>query len=188
MPNYQNSKIYAIRSILKPDLVYVGATVRSLSERFGAHTRVNNKCTSKQVVEVGDAYIELIELFPCNTKEELCKRENELIRSMDCVNKFTYVVGRTMSEYKRDNKVKIDLYNKQHYQDHKQDLSIKKKQYYIENKQAVLAQQKQYQQDTKDFRICGCGGSYNHADTNKRNRHYKSMRHIKFAADLPTIE
>jgi hypothetical protein len=188
MPNYQNSKIYAIRSILKPDLVYVGATVQSLAVRFGEHKKPSNKCTSKQVVEVGDAYIELIELFPCNTQEELCKRENELIRSMDCVNKFTYVIGRTRSEYHQDNKVERNLYSKQHYQDHKQDLSIKQKQYYHDNKQAILAQAKQYQQDKKDVRICGCGGSYNHGNTNTRNRHYKTMMHIKFAADLPTIE
>jgi hypothetical protein len=128
-----------------------------------------------------------IERYNAVDKRDLLKRERYWIELMK-PSMNGNIPGRTMVEYRQDNKVERNLYNKQHYQDHKQDLSIKKKQYYIDNKQAVLAQKKQYHQDKKDVRICGCGGSYNHGDTHKRNRHYKSMRHIKFAADLPTIE
>jgi hypothetical protein len=36
---------------------------------------------------VENCYIELIELFPCDTKDELTTRENHYIRSLVCVNK-----------------------------------------------------------------------------------------------------
>jgi len=97
MPNYQNGKIYSIRSHSRPDLVYVGSTCRRLSERFSKHKIASNTASSKQIIELGDAYIELIENYACGSKEELNRREGELIRSMDCVNKR--IEGRTPTEY-----------------------------------------------------------------------------------------
>ena len=37
--NYQNGKIYTIRSRSRPDLIYVGSTIQSLSTRFGEHKK-----------------------------------------------------------------------------------------------------------------------------------------------------
>lgn len=85
--NYQNGKIYSIRSRSRPDLVYVGSTTQPLSVRFGGHKKSSNRSTSKQIIDIGDAYIELIENYSCNGKDELCKREGEIMRSMECVNK-----------------------------------------------------------------------------------------------------
>ena len=62
MRNYQNGKIYTVRSRSRPDLVYVGSTIQPLSVRMGMHRQSRNDCTSKQIVDIGDAYIELIEL------------------------------------------------------------------------------------------------------------------------------
>lgn len=98
MSNYQNGQIYSIRSHIRPDLVYVGATCRRLSERFGKHKVSSNRTTSKQIIDLDDAYIELIENHACDSKEKLNKREGEFIRSMDCVNKV--VAGRTVKEYR----------------------------------------------------------------------------------------
>ena len=84
MRNYQNGKIYTVRSRSR---VYVGSTIQPLSVRMGMHRESRNICRSKQVVDIGDAYIELLELFPCNSKEELNRREGHFQRSMDCVNK-----------------------------------------------------------------------------------------------------
>jgi hypothetical protein len=91
MPNYQNGKIYSIRSRSNLDLVYVGSTTQPLSKRFGGHKRQSNKTSSKHIINLGDGYIELIENFSCNSKEELLKREGEIMRSMDCVNKYNPV-------------------------------------------------------------------------------------------------
>jgi hypothetical protein len=104
MVNYQDGRIYSIRSYLRPDLVYIGATCRILSERHSEHKR-NIKCSSKIITLLGDSYIELIENFPCNSKEELRKREGEFIRIMDCVNKN--IAGRTPSEWENDRRHRI---------------------------------------------------------------------------------
>ena len=69
MRNYQNGKIYTVRSRSRPDLVYVGSTIQPLSVRMGMHRIPSNNLSSKQVVVIGDAYIELIELYPCSSKE-----------------------------------------------------------------------------------------------------------------------
>ena len=52
----------------------------------------------------GDLYIEPLEHFPCQTKEELNKREGELIRihKNNCVNRR--IECRTSREYCEDNK------------------------------------------------------------------------------------
>ena len=84
--NYQNGKIYTIRSRSRPDLIYVGSTIQSLSTRFGEHKKHSNTCTSKQIIELSDAYIELLETYPCQNIEELQRRENHHMRSIDCVN------------------------------------------------------------------------------------------------------
>ena len=102
MPDYQNGKIYSIRSRSREDLVYVGSTTQTLSRRFTGHNKKNNTSSSGQIIDIGDAYIELIELCPCDSKMELLKREGEVIRSMDCVNKR--IAGRTKKQYREDNK------------------------------------------------------------------------------------
>ena len=86
--NYQNGKIYTIRSRSRPDLIYVGSTIQSLSTRFGEHKKPANSYTSKKIIALGDSYIELLETYPCLNVEELRLRENHHMRSMDCVNKM----------------------------------------------------------------------------------------------------
>jgi N-acetylmuramic acid 6-phosphate (MurNAc-6-P) etherase len=160
MPNYRNSKPYTIRSVSRPDLIYVGSTTRRLSERFGEHKKSSNTCSSKQIIDIGDAYIELIENFPCDNKEQLLRREGELIRSMDCVNKN--IAGRTKKQWNSDNKEAI---------------AIQKKQYQSDNKEAIAIQVKQYRIDKKNMRICVCGGKYNIGNTSKTDRHYTTDKH-----------
>jgi len=78
MPNYQNGKIYKIESP-QTDQIYIGSTTQKLCDRMTNHRsdfkcRKGN-CTSFKILEYGDAKIYLIELFPCNSKEELEARE-----------------------------------------------------------------------------------------------------------------
>ena len=92
MVNYELGKIYTIRSSETVG-VYVGSTCQPLSVRFGRH-KSNYKnnigyTSSKHIFDYGieNAYIELLENYPCNNKEELFKREGEHIRMMEnCVN------------------------------------------------------------------------------------------------------
>lgn len=138
MPNYQNGKVYSIRSRSRPDLVYVGSTTQPLSVRFGGHKRPSNDTSSRQIIDLGDAYIELIENYSCNSKEELCKREGEIIRSMDCVNKR--IAGRTAKQYRIDNSDTIKDNRQQYYINN----ADKAKQYYQVNADTIKDRAKQY--------------------------------------------
>ncbi len=92
MPNYQQGKVYSIRSLSRPDLIYVGSTTQALSKRMGEHRAPASKCISKQIINIGDAYIELIENYPCNDKNQLLARENSYMRGLECLNKQLAIV------------------------------------------------------------------------------------------------
>ena len=81
---YAESKIYAIRS-KQTEKCYIGSTIKSLNTRMTAHRAYNrdkwNGMTSKQIVQYDDAYIELIENYPCESQRELFKREGEIIQN-----------------------------------------------------------------------------------------------------------
>ena len=91
MVNYELGKIYTIRSSETVG-VYVGSTCDNLAKRFGGHKSVynsNKDVSSRHIFDYGfeNAYIELLENYPCNSREELLKREGEHIRMMEnCVN------------------------------------------------------------------------------------------------------
>jgi hypothetical protein len=113
---YSKGKIYAIRSKLT-DTLYIGSTCQTLNKRFGEHNgrfknyKVgNDNLTSFIILANGDAFIELIEDFPCSSKKELECREGEFIlkHKDKVVNKL--VAGRTDAEYYSDNRTKIVAY------------------------------------------------------------------------------
>lgn len=90
MSKYQTGKIYSVRSLSRPDLIYIGSTIQILSKRMAMHRSILN-CSSKIIVDIGDSYIELEKNFPCNDKYELRSEENKYIRSMICVNKLVAI-------------------------------------------------------------------------------------------------
>ncbi len=161
MPNFQNGKIYSIRSH-QTDKIYIGSTTQSLAVRFGGHKR--QACSSREILLFDDAYIELIENYPCADKNELHRREGEIIRTTECVNK--QIAGRTQAEYREDNKESRNQYNKQYLKQYRQEHAEKTKHY-----------NKRYRVAHKKMRICSCGVEYN---SGKRNRHYGSKHHIEF--------
>ena len=80
---YQNGKIYTIRSF-ETDKIYIGSTCQSLSKRFSEHKSNFLLCRGKtsafELLKKDDCYIELLENCPCNSKDELERRQGELIR------------------------------------------------------------------------------------------------------------
>lgn len=113
MPNYANSKIYAIRSN-QTDKIYIGSTVQPLSVRMAQH-RAEHKngrtdaCSSTEIMQYADAYIELIEEIKCENKDQLRKREGEIIRNTaNCVNKC--IAGRTKADWTQENKEHVAAY------------------------------------------------------------------------------
>ena len=157
---YNNSMIYSIRS---PHTVnyYIGSTTQKLCKRFSDHN-INYKAylkgtvgftTSFKILKLGDAYIELLEEVNCENRNQLEKREGELIREHknNCVNKS--IAGRTQKEYKTDYKEIITEYNKQYYTDNKGDISKQKKQHYNDNRESISIKSKQYYIDNNDKAI-----------------------------------
>ena len=188
-PRYQRGKIYTIKSY-KTDLVYVGSTIEPrLSNRLGAHRRKfkmykNDKyhyVSSFDMFEIDeDCYIELYEQYPCDNKEVLEKREGEVIKELDCVNKR--VAGRIHKEWYQDNKQYKLEYAKQHYQNnkqhkleyakhyrdnHKQERAEYDRQLYVNNKQKIKARQ------SKSYH-CDCGITITWGS---KSRHFRSKKH-----------
>jgi len=169
MPNYENGKVYCIRSHATVGC-YVGSTTQQLSKRFHEHKKTyikwcennNLKYTSSfKVLEHGvdDCYIELIENVSCNDKNELERREGEIMRITDnCVNKN--IIGRTNEELKlynktvkkkyiENNKEKIKEDTKKYYEDNKEKIKENKKKWCENNKEKNKAYKKKYRDKKK---------------------------------------
>jgi hypothetical protein len=97
MSKYESGKIYTIRCIKNDNHIYVGSTIeKRLSARFSKHKN-HIHCSLYQFINNqenntnwNDWYIELYEEYPCNSKMELVKRENEIIRLIGTINKIGY--------------------------------------------------------------------------------------------------
>ena len=157
--NYQEGKIYAIRSHLT-EKFYLGSTAATLARRLAGHKN-ENKTTCKIIIDYGDAYIELLELYPCNSKLELLNREGQLQRlyKNDIVNRR--LEGRSVKEYYKDNRdtiieqikeyqqanvEKIKLQKQNYYQTNIEKLKLIHKEYYQTNIEKIILKQKEYQQ------------------------------------------
>ena len=108
MPNYQNSKIYKLVNDEMPNKIYYGSTIqKNLCDRLSGHKRDSKKKnpSSKPLFEYGKVKIILVENYPCNTKDELLKRERFYIENNDCINHK--IPSRTRKEHYQDNKEEI---------------------------------------------------------------------------------
>lgn len=112
MVNYSESKIFKIvGKNCETDLCYVGCTTKKyLSQRLSALksgflTWKNNNKNYDEVYSLFEKYnvdnckIELLELFPCDSKIELEKKMNEYIMKLNCVNKVVKIVVEPELEY-----------------------------------------------------------------------------------------
>jgi len=119
---YKNGKIYTIRCKNDDSLIYVGSTVQPLFKRWFEHqSRVNIEKSKEynhslyqkmRETNIEDFYIELYEEFSCENKEQLNKREGQIIREIGTLNKN--ISGRTPKEknkeYYEANQDKIKAY------------------------------------------------------------------------------
>jgi len=190
--DYKNGKIYAIRSY-QTDIIYIGSTCSPLSKRFYNHKYKYKQwkqgeyryITSFEIFKYDDAYIELIELYPCNSKIELHKREGEYIRNMECVNKV--IPNRTIKEWRKDNRNNIIEYHKQY---RKQDKRKQyEKQYYEKNKDKMNKKMKIYRENNKEkislrykkTMDCICGSTFR---IREKSKHYKTKKHRTYIFNL----
>jgi hypothetical protein len=149
---YQRGQIYSIRSP-QTEMVYYGSTIQPLYKRFFTHNasmKFGDYCSSQEILKLGDAYIEWVEDFPCNSKKELDRREGQIQREnkQHCVN--LCIAGRTKKEHYQTNKDAILQEKKQYYEDNKAVISEKRKEFYEATKPVRLAYQKEYYEANRD--------------------------------------
>ena len=176
--DYKNAKIYTVRSH-QTDLVYVGSTCSPLHKRLCQHKKPSTKYSVKELTQFDDVYIELYEEFPCANIQQLRKREGEVIRSMDCVNKI--IAGRSSKGWAEDNKEHVQEINHKNYEKNKDKVLECSKVRYEKNKEKRIAQQtKRYEQKKDEINkkvmcmVCQCLVSKPHM-----LRHYRSPKHIE---------
>ena len=194
--NYQNGKIYCIRNYIDND-IYVGSTTQPLSKRMAWHrqpTRKENKNHYKiyqKMIDLGIEifYIELYEKYPCDSKEELFRKEGEIIRELKPIlnNK---IQGRTLQEWLEDNKEYLKQDRKERYERNKDKILENKKEYYDKNRDVIMSKnqkrfeenkEKYYQhvkdkrQELKEHKVhCDCGSIVHKWELTK---HIKTKKH-----------
>ena len=101
MVKYSEAKIYKVHSKSYNGLCYVGSTTKKyLSQRISTHkiSYLKWKNDGKGYEAIFELYerfgcdglnIELIENYPCSSKNELDKKVYEHIQALDCVNKLS---------------------------------------------------------------------------------------------------
>jgi hypothetical protein len=159
MPDYKNGKIYKLTNS-DESLVYIGSTTQPLCERKAGHRATYkrwikaksgvNYVTSFKLFEANedDVNIQLIEAYPCNSKEELHARERFYIKQMECINKV--VPGRTKKEYREDNKIELCAKEKEYREENKAVILARHKEYHAKNRTSILAKKKEYRHDNKN--------------------------------------
>jgi len=128
------------------DEVYIGSTTQPLHKRFydHCHGSANKRTTANTIIDCGDAKIELIEAYPCASKSELDRREGQIIRERNCVNKI--VAGRTAAEYRQEKKDEIAAQRKVYRQEKKDEIAARNKAYRQQKKDEIAAKKKAYEQ------------------------------------------
>ena len=128
---YQKGKIYKIVDNGYSKM-YIGSTIQSLANRMSRHRKDYLRYKDGKPVSYTSSYvlfddfgvenckIELVEVFPCNSKEELRKQEGVHIKSNECVNEI--VNERTRDEW---------------YNDNKEVIQEKLRQYAVKNKETI---------------------------------------------------
>ena len=175
MNRYSQGKIYKIWNTVDSE-IYVGSTCKNtLAERMAQH-RSNFKLGVQyklyqhmRTVGVDNFHIELIQSYPCNSKDELCAREGYWIRQLNA-SLNVCVAGRTYEMYCQENRGRIRARVNRYYQGNKEQILVQKKKYYTENKGKI--------DERKRLKIeCPCGQVYSKAC---QARHYISDKHQKF--------
>ena len=166
MPNYQDGKIYKIYNTIN-DNFYVGSTTQKLSQRMKDHRsnckRLPHLFLYKEMIEYGKEhfYIELLEKYPCNDKEELAKKEGEYIRSLKppMNQRMLILYDNRPERYKQYYELNKDRI--------KEKQNPRNKQYYEQNKEKI----KNYKVECE----CGCVVTRHNLQQHKQTKKHKKL-------------
>jgi hypothetical protein len=209
MPDYSLGKIYKIigkdSEGKDGDECYIGSTCQlHLSNRMSKHRSdykgwllgTRDFVSSYHLFKkygLDNCYIELFESFPCRSREELNKKEGDIIRQHpNNINKL--ITGRTKHEYHIDNRESILEKKRIYCQSHKEQIAEKDKNYREKNKEQIAERNKKYYQKNKEkiaekdkeryekkkeirsqkF-ICECGSEIRRGE---KSAHSKTKKHL----------
>ena len=171
---YQNGKIYTIRCKTDNNLIFVGCTIQSLAKRWGGHKVDSSKNPNIILYQKinnnwNNWYIELYELYPCNSKEELYKRKGEITRLIGNLNMV--IADRTEEEYNKHYYKENAEKRKEDFRKYYKENTEKLKQKYIENIEKKKEYDKHYYNENaekrkEDFRK-------NYIDNIEKRKEYK---------------
>jgi len=85
MNNFKIGRIYKITTPYS-DKCYIGSTRRTIAQRFNGHKEVNNVCASKELIELGNAKIELLEEVDDIDNLQLRILEQKYMNENNCIN------------------------------------------------------------------------------------------------------
>ena len=156
MPDYSTGKIY---KILDPqnELIYIGSTTQKLCRRFCNHEHRGN----------GNKIV-LIELCPCNSREELVKKEQDVIEQYGNLlnDRRAYQSEEQrieyLEKYRVNNKDKLSEKHKKWYENNQDKIKLYRennkekvkeynKEYYNNNKEKSNEQSKLYSENNKEY-------------------------------------
>ena len=147
MLDYKNGKIYKLVNNID-DKIYVGSTCTTLVKRKHEHKKKSKRCPDRRIykhilaVSWDNASIILIENFPCESKDELVRRER-------------YWYDQLKPDLNHDKPCilveELEGYNKQYYEEHKEHINEMNKKYYEKHKEHLTKQQKEYNKNNKEI-------------------------------------
>ena len=178
MNRYEKGQIYKIVDV-GYNKCYIGSTCEGLKKRFERHRncykahkngRPNSFMSSFHLFDefgVESCKIEWIKDFACNSKKELEAEEGRIQQQTDCVNKN--VAGRTVQQYREDNKERISANAKIYRTENYKDLKQKRQ----ENAEYIHQKGKEHYQANKEY--------YNqkHKEHYYKNKEATNERHQK---------
>ena len=155
---YGTGKIYKIVDTAYTDC-YIGSTIMTLSSRMALHRRDYKQYKAGQAGYVSsyalfDMYgvdnckIELIEDYPCESREQLAKREGYHIKQEECINKC--VAGRTVKEWHEEHREDRKEYYKNYRETNKEKKKTTDKAYYEANREARQTHAKAYYEANRE--------------------------------------
>jgi hypothetical protein len=185
MPDYSKGKIYKITS---GDLTYIGSTCEpTLARRLANHVSGFNfwkkgkghKITAYQLFETDQYEITLVELCPCNSKDELTARERFHIENTVCVNKR--VEGRTREEYFKmyyeTNTETLKEQKRLIYKENPEKRKEQNKAYREANAESIKVQRKAYHEANAE-KLQAYRKEYNAKNVEKRKAKYQAKKQL----------
>ena len=157
MNRYSKGKIYKVVDVGYTKM-YIGSTIESLSKRMERHRSkykdyLNGTGDNTRVYWLFDEFgvenckIELIENYPCNSREELEAQEGKHQQKNNCINKV--IAGRTRQERYRDENDYICFQQKIYRQLHPEKRQEEGKRRWEKVKHILL-----------EKHLCSCGKLY----------------------------